>query len=314
MTDTPAAVTAAVPVPAPAQSTPPQPATPSAAKPVTPGSKAWAEMSPDQRAAQQRTVTDAGRTSASVHTRTADGRPLIDGRLADGTVPTTDPTAPPIDPATATTTDTGEKFKVGEFDVSEQEIRDLLSGKAERDLARTQIPAQPADYKVEVPATADLPEGAAVALKNDPATAAMIDAAQRWAHKNGLSQAAFNELVAIQAHGVIAEQQNYARLSAANLDALGSRGPQRIDALTTWIRGEVGDTDAKPIIATMATAAHVRFFEKMHQKITSQGASPFRQTGRDVEPRGVSEDAWNAMSYGEKKAYAERASSAGTRR
>jgi hypothetical protein len=151
-------------------------------------------------------------------------------------------------------------------------------------------------------------------MERGQATAAMIDAAQRWAHKNGLSQAAFNELVAIQAHGVIAERQNYDRLSAANLEALGARGPQRIDALTTWIRATVGDVDAKPIIATMATAAHVRFFEKMQQKITNPSGSNFNQAHRVEPSRTVDEATWNAMSYSEKKDYAERASSQGNRR
>jgi hypothetical protein len=191
-------------------------------------------MSPDQRAAHQRAQSDVGRTSASVHTRTPDGRLLIDGKLPDGSVYQPDGENAPGD--SAAPVDTGEKVKVGEFETTEAELRDLLAGKAERDLARADVPAQPTDYKIEIPATADLPEGTAVALKSDQATAAMIDAAQRWAHKNGLSQAAFNELVAIQAHGVIAEQQNYARLSAANLEALGARGPQRIDAFPTRTR------------------------------------------------------------------------------
>ena len=62
----------------------------------------------------------------------------------------------------------------------------------------------------------------------------------------------------------------------------------------------------------MATAAHVKFYEKLFNKVN--GVSTFTQAGRTVEPQGVSEDAWNAMSYSEKKAYAERASSAGSRR
>lgn len=220
-----------------------------------------------------------------------------------------DPNAPPVDPVT-----TGEKFKVGEFEVSEQEIRDLMAGKAERDLARADIPAQPADYKVEIPEISGLPEGTVVALGDDFASQAMVESAKNWAHKNGLSQDAFNELVAIQAHSVVAEQQNYNRLAAENLAALGANGPQRIDSLTTWIRSQVGDKDAKPIIATMATAAHVRFFEKMQHRIASQGAATFGQTGRVAESTGVDDATYNAMSYSEKKAYAERASSPGNRR
>jgi hypothetical protein len=273
----------------------------------------WANLSPADRATHQRAVTDTGRTSASVHTRTPDGRPLIDGKLSDGTIPQADGKTAPVDSA-ALATDSGEKVRVGSYDVSEQEIRDLLAGKAERDLARAEVPANPTDYKIEIPAAANLPEGTAVALRNDPESAAMIDAAQQWSHKYGLPQSAFNELVAIQAQGVVAGQQRYNELKAVNLAELGSTGPQRIDGLVTWIRSQVGDADAKPIIATLATAAHVRFFEKLQHRIASQGVSSFNGSGRVEEPRGVDEATWNTMSYSEKKSYAERASSPGNRR
>jgi hypothetical protein len=272
---------------------------------AAPNAAEWLNMSPDQRANYQRSVTDAGRTSAGVHTRTADGRVLIDGLLPDGSTPQADGTTAPADgPAP---TDGGEKFKVGEFEVSEQEVRDLLAGKAERDLARTQIPAAPGDYQIEVPAESGLPEGTALALKNDPASKAMIEAAQNWAHKHGLSQSAFNELVAIQAHGVVAERNTYNQLAAANLAALGANGPQRIDAMTTWIRGTVGDADAKPIIATMATAAHVKFYEKLFQKVTNPGGSNFTQSHRANDDGGKVDDAtYNSWSYAQKRDYAER--------
>jgi hypothetical protein len=278
-------------------------------KPIAPGSKAWAEMTPSQRYAHQRAATDASTGRGGLHTRAPDGTPLIDGRRADGTIWAADPSAPPD--AKSAPTDIGEKIKVGEFETTEAELRDLLAGKAERDLARADIPAQPADYKLELPTESELPEGTAVSLKNDPASAAMIDAAQRWAHKHGLSQAAFNELIAIQAHGVIAGEQHYNQLKAAQLESLGSRGPQRIDGLVTWIRSQVGDADAKPIIATLATAAHVRFFEKVQQAMASQGAAPFTGSHRVAESQTIDQATYDSWSYGEKKAYAERAGTRG---
>lgn len=207
-----------------------------------------------------------------------------------------------------------EKFKVGEFEVTEAEIKDLLAAKAERDLARAEVPANPTDYKIEIPPAANLPEGTAVVLKNDPESAAMIEAAQQWAHKHGLPQSAFNELVAIQAQGVVAGQQRYNELKAANLAALGPTGPQQIDGVVTWIRSQVGDVDAKPIIATMATAAHVRFFQKMQHRIASQGVGNFNGGGRVEEPRGVDEATYNSWSYSQKREYAERMSSPGNSR
>jgi hypothetical protein len=40
----------------------------------------------------------------------------------------------------------------------------------------------------------------------------------------------------------------------------------------------------------------------------------FSQQHRDAEPRGVDDATWAGMSYGEKKAYAERATSRGNGR
>ncbi len=269
-----------------------------------------ANMSPNER--HRLATATPGDPATTIQVRGANGEVIFKDRTtgqvidAGGAI---DPDAPPIDPATV-----GEKFKIGEFEVSEAEVRDMLEAKAERDLARAEVPVNPRDYKIEIPAAANLPEGTAVTLKNDPESAAMIDAAQQWAHKHGLPQSAFNELVAIQAQGVVAGQQRYNELKAANLAALGTTGPQQIDGLVTWIRSQVGDADAKPIIATMATTAHVRFFQKLQHQIASQGVGSFNGSGRVVEERGVDAATYNSWSYGQKKEYAERASSPGNRR
>jgi hypothetical protein len=282
------------------------------AKPVTPGSKAWAEMSPTERAQQQRTGTEAVRTSESVHTRTPDGRVLIDGKLPDGSTYQPDDKNAPVESA-APATD-GEKFKVGEFEVSEAEVRDMLADKAARDLARTQIPAEPKLYKLDLPEGAKLPGDAKVTFGNDSESLAMIEAAQQWAHKKGLSQGEFSELLSIHTHSIAAQELKIQTCARAEIDKLGANGPQRIDAMTQWIVSVMGTNDARPIVASMATAAHVNFYEKLFGKIVNGGSGSFRQTGREVESKGVDDATYNAMSYSEKKAYAERVSSAGNRR
>ena len=42
---------------------------------------------------------------------------------------------------------------------------------------------------------------------------------------------------------------------------------RRVDAIGKWIRAEVGDADAKPILATIVTDAHLRFYENMQHKV-----------------------------------------------
>jgi hypothetical protein len=264
-------------------------------------------MSPDARARRSQVAADAatGRYDPAKVVQTRDDKGNVvtkdraTGAVIDGPA---NPDAALSDPAA-----TGEKFKVGEFEVSEAEVRDLLADKAARDLARTQIPADPKGYELKLPEGVTLPGGTQVAFGNDPESLAMIDAAQQWAHKKGLSQSEFSELLSIQAHDLAAKELKIATYARAEVEKLGATGPQRIDAMTKWIRSEMGDTDAKPIIASMATAAHVKFYEKLFMKST--GAGSFRQTGRVDEPRGVDDATWNSMSYSQKKDYAERASS-----
>jgi hypothetical protein len=99
-------------------------------------------------------------------------------------------------------------------------------------------------------------------------------------HKKGLSQSEFSELLSIQAHSIAAQELKIATYARAEVDKIGTNGPQRIEALTRWIRGEMGDADARPIIASMATAAHIKFYEKLLSKQTSQGAASFTQQYR----------------------------------
>jgi hypothetical protein len=60
----------------------------------------------------------------------------------------------------------------------------------------------------------------------------------------------------------------------------GVNAPQRVDAVGRFITAEMGEADAKPIRATIVTDAHLRFYEKMMQKISSQGTASFSQSHR----------------------------------
>lgn len=200
-----------------------------------------------------------------------------------------------------------EKVRVGEFEVSEGEIRDLLAEKAERDLARAHIPAEPGAYKLDLPADFPVPDGVRIEFE-DPATSASVQAAQNWAHKRGLSQAEFSELLSIYAHREVQQANWFAARQAEEFSKLGTTGPQRVDAVTRWIRAQAGDADGKVIVSNMVSAAHVRFYEKLFQKVTNPGGSTFTGLHRDPEPRGLSDEQWDGMSYGERKAYAERSS------
>jgi hypothetical protein len=63
---------------------------------------------------------------------------------------------------------------------------------------------------------------------------------------------------------------------------------------------EVGDADAKPILSTMMTDAHLRFYEKLQHKITSQGTASFSQQHR-VAPDADGIPGYDKMSFEQRR-------------
>jgi hypothetical protein len=123
---TPAPRPAAQP-PAPAQ----QPARP------TPGSKAWAEMTPEQRHAQLRGPENP---RARGHSPAIEQREAAAARAAGEASPAADQQPPAAQ---------GEKFKIGKFEVSEGEIETMMQRQAADDLRKATIPPTPDAYQAK---------------------------------------------------------------------------------------------------------------------------------------------------------------------
>jgi hypothetical protein len=255
---------------APAAATPsaPSPQIAPAPAPVTPGSKAWAEMTPEQRHEQLR---------GPANPRSRGYSPARDQREAAATRSPGE--APPSADQQQVPPADGTKFKVGKFEVSESEFGAMMERQAADDLRKTQVPAAPADYKLDFKDA--LPAGVEFRFdESDPASGATLDAARQWAHAKGLSQSEFGELLGMYANGKVAEQTVINRAAAAEREKLGALGGQRVDAVTKWIRGEAGDANAKIIVAGLACAAQVEFMEKIMTRLTNQGSASFSQSHR----------------------------------
>jgi hypothetical protein len=80
----------------------------------------------------------------------------------------------------------------------------------------------------------------------------------------------------------------------------GVNAPQRVDAVGKWITGEMGEADARPIRATIVTDAHLRFYEKLMNKISSQGAASFSQQHR-AAPDTNSIPGFDKMSFEQRR-------------
>jgi hypothetical protein len=286
-TEDPASPQAAPPAPAPAPS-----ATPAVAR-VTPGSKAWAEMSTEQRHAQLRGPENP---RARGHSPARDMREESAARAQGGEEQAA---APDGNDPKATAGTEAQKFKVGKFEVSEGEIAAMVDRQAQEDLRKATIPPTAAEYKLALPENLKLP-GDAQFRFDEAGSKATFDAAKAWAHSRGLSQSDFSEMMGIYASHVAQQEAALAASARAEIAKAGTNAPQRVDAISKWIRAEVGDTDARPILSTIVTDAHLRFYERLQQRITSQGSASFSQSHR-VPPDNKSIPGYEGMSFEQRR-------------
>jgi hypothetical protein len=206
----------------------------------------------------------------------------------DGAAPTGDPQAPPP---------TGEKIKIGKYEVSEAELGTMMDRQAQDDLRKATIPPTPDAYKLEISPDAKLPGDAKFQFDaNDPG----LIAAKNWAHSKGLDQGSFSEMLTLYASHVTGQEAALTERSRAEIEKAGVNAPQRVDAVGRWITAEVGEVDAKPIRATIVTDAHLRFYERLMNKIASQGAASFSQQHR-VGPDDNKIPNYENMSFEQKR-------------
>jgi hypothetical protein len=267
---TPSASPAAASSPAPAQQTAPAPA-----QRVTPGTPEWAALTTEQRHDQLRGPPNP---RAVGHSPARDQREAAAARAA-GEPPRQDPGA--VDPTAVAAT---EKHKIGAYEISESELGEMMTRQAQDDLRKATIPPSPDAYELKISPDAKLPGGVEFKFDgNDPG----LVAAKNWAHARGLDQGAFSEMLTLYASHVAQEQSALAARSQQEIAKAGVNAGQRVDAVGRWITAEVGEADAAPIRATLVTDSHLRFFERMMLKASTQGAASFSQSHRAAPDSNV---------------------------
>jgi hypothetical protein len=310
MTDTPTA-------PAVSPSPPASPTAPSAAQ--------WHDLSPQQRFEHQQTEVDrqngttrpglkpGEKVDAATYDRMTYAERVEYAQRAQQQAsaanpnPNSDPAAPPApaDPASRT-------VQVGDLSLTEAEILAAVQSKAERDVLIASVPETPEKYELKLPADFKAPPGVEFKFDlADPIKGDSLRRAQAWSKENSLTQQQFSELLGLYAGALSHEATVIENARAAEVAKLGAAGAARVDAVSTWLRAELGDKLARPMLLTLATAAHVEGFEKLLQRRQAQGSANFSQRHRDHHTDKIDQATYDRMSYSEKKAYAERHSSTG---
>jgi len=236
---------------------------------------------------------------------TAEGEPQAGKPLDQPDGDATKPADAPADGA-----DGDKLIKIGDTELTQKQWLDAITSKAQADSRVAQIPAAPADYRLEFPKDFKLPVGAVFefASLKDPVKGPLIQKAQEWAHTNNLSQGQFSELLGLYASSQAHENITTHERAKAEAASLGVSGPARIDAIAMFLRGHYGDTAARPILMTLATRHHVTVWEDVIRKLTNGGGGSFSHRGREApEARTISDEQWNKMSYHQQVEYAREA-------
>jgi hypothetical protein len=174
------------------------------------------------------------------------------------------------------------KLTPQEYAAERKRLGELETVAAAAEIKRLSTP-KPEEYKADMPADLQLPDGKAYKVdETNPVVAEL----RTWAHENGLSQEQFSKLVGLDARRQAAQDAIFAERAKAEITKAGANAGQRVDVVGKWITGEMGEADAAPIRATLVTDAHLRFYEKIMNRLASQGTANFSQSHRAAPESG----------------------------
>lgn len=181
-----------------------------------------------------------------------------------------------------------------------KERDELKTFKAAEDVRRGSLPQKADDYKLELPADFKPPAG--IDYKLDAANPA-LGQLKAVALKHGMSQAAVSELLGVYAGNEVGTQAAIASARAAEVAKLGTTAPARVDGVINWLTGMDASPDkgdAKALAGMLVTARHVEAFERIINRLTSQGTAGFSQSHR-VAPDTKAIPGFENMSFEQKR-------------
>jgi hypothetical protein len=180
-----------------------------------------------------------------------------------------------------------------------KERDELKTFKAAEEVKAAARPQKADDYKLDLPADFKPPAGVEYKLDtNNPALAQL----RAVAHKHGMTQDAVSELLGVYAGNEVGTQQAIQTAKAAEIAKLGATAPARVDSVINWLTGmdaSADKGDARALAGMLVTARHVEAFERIIQKVTTQGTAGFSQQHRAAPDTGI--PGYDTMSFEQKR-------------
>jgi hypothetical protein len=118
-----------------------------------------------------------------------------------------------------------------------------------------------------------------------------------------LDQAGFSRLLGIYAANKLAEHQAITTGRTAEMEKLGATGPQRLEAVETWLKAKAGDK-AATLISTLKqfpVAANVETFEALMRAFSSQGGASVTGSGREGQEDAGKIPGYENMSFAQRR-------------
>ncbi len=190
-------------------------------------------------------------------------------------------------------------------DGTEHEEADLLSALGERAEAASRkatLPSSPDGYEIKLPEDFQAPEGVRFEFnQNNPA----LKAAKELAHKRGIDQATFSEMLGVYASTQMGEAIRNSQLRDVNLRQLGTAGPQRVDAVATWLQARAG-ADGKVMadfLRRFPSAPIVKTMENLMRAFSNQGGAEFSQSHRAAQEESAGRiPGYENMNFAQRRA------------
>jgi hypothetical protein len=186
-----------------------------------------------------------------------------------------------------------------EFELTGQQLQDAIAAHAADVARKATLPADPSKYEFDFPANFKVPGGIELKINSELPEAQDL---ARWAHRHGLSQDAFREVLAIEATRQGRELAAVHGARQREVDKLGATGVSRVTAVEAFL----DSMGASGLKARIFTGQDLMDFERIIGNRVSQGAAPMPRGGREPpEQQGrVSQEAYGQMSAHEKWSYA----------
>lgn len=156
----------------------------------------------------------------------------------------------------------------------------LTARVAAEDSRKASALQKPEDAKLELPPDFKMPEGMGEWKWNeaDP----LIVKARELAVAKQMTQTDFTDFMGLYAATQVAQTQQFDTARAAEVAKLGATAPQRITAVTTWLKA-MGGEDAAPlakVLEVAPVAGTIIALEKLIARFGTQGAGAPGASGR----------------------------------